>query len=213
MQSQRPADSRKSIIVNSKSVLTATIPDSTGSPKTPSPSGGVSMKPQTQSNRETPIMLRPSPSTVMEKAELSEPLSTAAYMVPKTPQLISEFLRTTRTRRFDSAHPRNSKAISLADMLGCKLSVPPSFKVLTERIKGGMMRRMKSNPKTTDEYMNFQNALRTVLQVSKTELRQREASYKAANEGKPKRGPKPKASLRATLQTGRVRKSFLPPCQ
>ena len=56
-----------------------------------------------------------------------------------------------------------------------------------------MMNDMKSNPKTTDEYTNFQNALRTVLQVSKTELRQREAAYKAANEGKPKRGPKPKA--------------------
>jgi len=29
---------------------------------------------------------------------------------------------------------------------------------------------MKSNPKTTDEYTTFQNALRRVLQVSKTDL-------------------------------------------
>lgn len=53
---------------------------------------------------------------------------------------------------------------------------------------------MKSSPKPTDEYTTFQNALRQVLQVSKTELNRREAAYKAANAGKPKRGPKPKTS-------------------
>lgn len=50
--------------------------------------------------------------------------------------------------------------------------------------------RMKSNP----EYTNFQDALKRVVQVSKEELIRREAAYKAANLGKPKRGPKPKTS-------------------
>jgi hypothetical protein len=53
---------------------------------------------------------------------------------------------------------------------------------------------MKSNPKTTPEYTNFQNALRQVLSVSKTELNRRIAEEKAVNAGKPKRGPKPHSS-------------------
>ena len=50
---------------------------------------------------------------------------------------------------------------------------------------------MKSNPKTADEYTNFQNALRRVLQVSKEELNQRIAEDKASRAHLPKRGPKP----------------------
>ena len=38
----------------------------------------------------------------------------------------------------------------------------------------------------------FQNALRKVLRVSKSDLNQLLADEKKANEGKPKRGPKPK---------------------
>ncbi|MGO9517707.1 MAG: hypothetical protein ACLPND_11725 [Candidatus Korobacteraceae bacterium] len=53
---------------------------------------------------------------------------------------------------------------------------------------------MKSSPKTADEYTTFQNALRSVLQVSKADLNRMLAEEKAANAGKPKRGPKPKTS-------------------
>ena len=42
----------------------------------------------------------------------------------------------------------------------------------------------------------FQNALRKVLRVSKSELNQMLADEKKANEGKPKRGPKPKLRVR-----------------
>ena len=51
---------------------------------------------------------------------------------------------------------------------------------------------MKSNPKTSDPYTTFQNALRTVLQVSKSDLNRMLAEEKIANAGKPKRGPKPR---------------------
>jgi hypothetical protein len=37
----------------------------------------------------------------------------------------------------------------------------------------------------------FENALKTVLRVSKTDLNQMLAEEKKAKEGKPKRGPKP----------------------
>lgn len=53
---------------------------------------------------------------------------------------------------------------------------------------------MKSNPKSTDEYTTFQNALRQVLSVSKTELNRRIAADNASRAGKPKRGPKPHSS-------------------
>jgi hypothetical protein len=53
---------------------------------------------------------------------------------------------------------------------------------------------MKPTPKTADEYTTFQNALRTVLQVSKTDLNRMLAEEKIANAGKPKRGPKPHSS-------------------
>ncbi|MGC2109893.1 MAG: hypothetical protein WA655_10275 [Candidatus Korobacteraceae bacterium] len=56
---------------------------------------------------------------------------------------------------------------------------------------------MKSNPKTADEYTTFQNALRTILQVSKTDLNRMLTEEKAANAGKPKRGPKPHSSASA----------------
>jgi hypothetical protein len=49
---------------------------------------------------------------------------------------------------------------------------------------------MKHSP----EYERFTTALKTVLQVSKTDLTRMIAEEKRANAGKPKRGPKPKAS-------------------
>jgi hypothetical protein len=51
---------------------------------------------------------------------------------------------------------------------------------------------MKSKALHSTEYQNFDNAMRRVLQVSKTELQQRLEAEKLANSGKPKRGPKPK---------------------
>jgi hypothetical protein len=53
---------------------------------------------------------------------------------------------------------------------------------------------MKSSPKHSAEYTRFDNAMRTILQVSKTDLNQMLAEEKTANAGKPKRGPKPKIS-------------------
>jgi hypothetical protein len=47
---------------------------------------------------------------------------------------------------------------------------------------------------TSKEYKTFSDALRKVLQVSKTDLNRMLADEKLANAGKPKRGPKPKLS-------------------
>jgi hypothetical protein len=54
---------------------------------------------------------------------------------------------------------------------------------------------MKAKAKTSPEHARFQNALRSVLQVSKADLNRMLAEEKAVNQGKPKRGPKPKHSL------------------
>jgi len=54
--------------------------------------------------------------------------------------------------------------------------------------------RMKSSPKHSPEYTNFDTTMRQILQVSKTDLNRMLAEEKAANVGKPKRGPKPKTS-------------------
>jgi len=53
---------------------------------------------------------------------------------------------------------------------------------------------MKVKAKLSPEYARFQNVLRGVLQVSKADLNRMLAEEKAANQGKPKRGPKPKRS-------------------
>jgi hypothetical protein len=51
---------------------------------------------------------------------------------------------------------------------------------------------VKAKAKPSPEYTRFQSALRSVLQVSKSDLNQMLAEDKIANQGKPKRGPKPK---------------------
>lgn len=61
---------------------------------------------------------------------------------------------------------------------------------------------MKSNPKPSDEYTTFQNALRQVLTVSKADMNRMLAEEKAANAGKPKRGPKPKTSASGHASCG-----------
>ena len=44
------------------------------------------------------------------------------------------------------------------------------------------------------ELRKFQDALKSVLSVSKSEMKEMLAQEKIANVGKPKRGPKPKTS-------------------
>jgi hypothetical protein len=48
------------------------------------------------------------------------------------------------------------------------------------------------------EYRNFENAMRAILRASKADVNQVLAEEKLANAGKPKRGPKPKASSPAS---------------
>ena len=50
-----------------------------------------------------------------------------------------------------------------------------------------------SQPKTSD-MRRFNDALRSVLQVSKSDMNQMLEDEKRAKEGKPKPGPKPKTS-------------------
>lgn len=53
--------------------------------------------------------------------------------------------------------------------------------------------RKMANPKASlPNATAFQNALRTVLRVSKTDLKEMLAEEKKAHQGKPKRGPKPR---------------------
>ena len=61
---------------------------------------------------------------------------------------------------------------------------------------------MKSNPKPSAEYTNFENAMRSILRASKTDVNRVLAEEKVANAGKPKRGPKPKASGPASGDRG-----------
>ncbi len=55
--------------------------------------------------------------------------------------------------------------------------------------------KSKLDTKTTPEqkFGRFQGALRAIAQVSKNDLTHRLADEKAANVGKPKRGPKPRS--------------------
>lgn len=57
--------------------------------------------------------------------------------------------------------------------------------------------------KPTDEYRQFEDALRQVVRVSKTDLNRMLAEEKIANAGKPKRGPKPKSSASDHAVSGR----------
>jgi hypothetical protein len=49
--------------------------------------------------------------------------------------------------------------------------------------------------KSDQSQERFENALRQILQVSKTDLNRMMEEEKQANTGKPKRGPKPKVSI------------------
>jgi hypothetical protein len=54
---------------------------------------------------------------------------------------------------------------------------------------------VKSNPKTSPEYTNFENALKTVLSVPRSEMLRREAEWKAGRaEQKKKRAKTSPAS-------------------
>ncbi len=114
----------------------------------------------------------------------------------------SSFVATTNNHRLSSSHPRNSATVSLLsaimrDHLSKLFGAEPiaQLEAKFQSVASGCYhRRMKSNPKTGDEYTNFQNALRQVLSVSKQELNRRIAADNASRAGKPKRGPKPHSS-------------------
>jgi hypothetical protein len=55
-------------------------------------------------------------------------------------------------------------------------------------------RRIKSNAKPSAEYTNFENAMRTILRASKSDVHRVLAEEKAERATMPKRGPKPKIS-------------------
>jgi len=80
-----------------------------------------------------------------------------------------------------------TKAVLLAEGFGWKCKRPVCAAL-------AYYASMKPTPKTADEYTNFQNGLRKVLQVSKEELNRRIAIDNASRAGKPKRGPKPHSS-------------------
>jgi len=61
---------------------------------------------------------------------------------------------------------------------------------------------MKSNPKPSAEYTNFENAKRVLVRVPKADVIRAMAEEKLANAGKAKRGPKPKASGHASGDKG-----------
>ena len=53
---------------------------------------------------------------------------------------------------------------------------------------------MKSNPKHSPEYTNFESAMRAILRAPKVEVDRVLAEEKAERATKPKRGPKPHSS-------------------
>ena len=61
--------------------------------------------------------------------------------------------------------------------------------------------RMKSNPKPTAEYTNFENAMRAIMRAPKADVTRILAEEKAARATKPKRGPKPHASASVPAST------------
>jgi len=64
----------------------------------------------------------------------------------------------------------------------------------TQAFQLGLQYDTSVKTKAKSEYGTFMNALRKVLRVSKSDLNQMLAAEKIANQGKPKRGPKPKHS-------------------
>ena len=55
---------------------------------------------------------------------------------------------------------------------------------------------MKSNPKTSDEYTNFEDSLRTILSVPRSEMQRREKEYQ--EQRKKKKRPKTSGVSRAS---------------
>jgi len=115
---QPRSQSRKSMTAISKPSRTATIPDSTSSPKTLSPLGR-SRKPHLQPISDAATMLPSSTDT-------ANPVSLAEYIVPKTAKDAAGCVRTARTRLLDSPHPRNNNRQSLAEIVAPILFVIPA---------------------------------------------------------------------------------------
>jgi hypothetical protein len=57
---------------------------------------------------------------------------------------------------------------------------------------------MKSNPKTSAEYAVFEDALKTVLSVPKSEMQRREAEYQQQRQEKKKKRAKTSPASRAS---------------
>jgi len=57
-----------------------------------------------------------------------------------------------------------------------------------------MKSQLDSNTTPAQKYRRFQDGLRQVLTVSKTELQEREKQYQDSRKGQPKRGPKPSSA-------------------
>jgi len=56
-----------------------------------------------------------------------------------------------------------------------------------------MKSKLDSDTTPAQKFRNFQNGLRHVLTVPKTELEKREKEYQEERAKRPKRGPKPKS--------------------
>jgi hypothetical protein len=57
-----------------------------------------------------------------------------------------------------------------------------------------MKSKLDTDTTPAQKYRQFQDGLRQVLAVSKTELLEREKQYQDSRKGKPKRGPKPSSA-------------------
>jgi len=62
--------------------------------------------------------------------------------------------------------------------------------------------RMKSSPKRTPEYTNFENAMRAILRAPRADVERVLEEERAERAMKPKRGPKPHSSASDHVSSG-----------
>jgi hypothetical protein len=63
---------------------------------------------------------------------------------------------------------------------------------------------MKSNPKPSAEYTNFENAMRAIMRAPKAEVNRVLAEEKVERAKMPRRGPKPKISTLGHASDGKA---------
>ena len=73
---------------------------------------------------------------------------------------------------------------------------------LATRYHERMKSKLDTDTTPAQKYRQFQDGLRRVLIVSKTELLEREKEYQESRAGKPKRGPKPSSASDHALSDG-----------